>query len=311
MKKKIKWETIFNAQEEELKDFYSDARNESWKFFGRKLKVYYPSDNFPTISLTGIECSQNCLYCNKQYLKNMIQISNPEELINFSEKLEAKGGKGILLSGGYDINSITPLKSFTSAIKQIKTKTNLKINAHTGLIGIEQAKELHESGIDVISFDLVINNQVIKEILQSSKTGKEYIDSFQAIQKAGLNIVPHICLGLYYGTLEGNLEAITQAIKLNPELIVFLGLIPTKGTKMENSPVLRPELLGKIILFTRFLNPKIETSLGCMRVRLPEYEKLAVDAGINRIAVPKKNTIEYAQKEYKLLIERNDSCCAL
>ena len=80
---------------------------------------------------------------------------------------------------------------------------------------------------------------------------------------------------------------------------------------MENSAIIEPEILAKAMIYTRKKNPSIEQSLGCMRVRLPEYEKIAINTGINRIAVPKTKSLEYAKEQFNIEIEKMFSCCAI
>ncbi|HUU76714.1 MAG TPA: radical SAM protein [candidate division Zixibacteria bacterium] len=310
MKLKIDEKNIFNAASEKLDGYYHEARKLSWKYHGKQLKIYYPGKLFPSVSITGTSCAQNCLFCNKHYLEHMIHIADPETMKTFALKLAAKGGKGMLISGGYDEDSAIPLEPFLDVLSDIKNNTDLQLNVHTGLINKKQALAIKNAGIDVVSFDLVTDDEVIKEILQNNKRGKDYIDSFNALLQAGLKVIPHICLGLHYGTIKGNLEALKIALKANPELIVFLGLIPTKGTPMEDSATINPEILGKMLIYARLNNPQCEQSLGCMRVRLKEYEVKAIQAGINRIAVPKNNSLNLAEK-LGFEIKRVDSCCAL
>jgi uncharacterized radical SAM superfamily protein len=287
------------------------AREQSWKYFGKKLTAYYPSNQFPTISITGSSCDQNCLYCDKQYLKNMKEITTPEKLRIYAKKLVKKGGTGFLISGGFTKEAILPIEPFLDVIREIKETTQLKINLHPGLVNKNQAKAIAEAKIDTISFDLVTDDQVINEILQNNFKGKDYITSLDAMNSVGLTVIPHICLGLYYGSMRGNIEAIDAAIKYNPKLVVFLGLIPTKKTPMENSKTINPDDFQKVIVYTRLQQPKIQLSLGCMRVRLSIYEKKAIEAGINRIAVPKISSLSYAFEEFGISIEKINSCCSI
>ena len=118
-------------------------------------------------------------------------------------------------------------------------------------------------------------------------------------------------MGLYYGSEKGNLEALKAILERQPQKIVFLGLIPTKGTPMENSATIAPEFVARVLLWTRLTNPGVEQILGCMRVRDKELEQLALKAGINRIAVPKKETVVLAQKKYQLLFQKKVTCCAI
>ncbi|TFF84789.1 radical SAM protein [Candidatus Heimdallarchaeota archaeon] len=309
-KKLQKINELFTIPSEEVKPFINKAREMSWKEFGRKLKAYYPGRAFPSISITGEKCEQNCLYCNGHYLKGMKSIESPEALYDYALKLETKGGTGMLVSGGYTEEMKLPIEPFLEAIGKIKEETKLKINLHSGLVSKEEARALAEANIDIISYDLIADNKILEEILRNGKTTKEYIKSMENLLDVGLTVVPHICLGLYYGTNRGTKEAIDQALRYQPPLIVFLTLIPTKGTIMEETPPVGLDYLSRVLVYTRLKNPKTEQSLGCMRIRKKEYEKIALATGINRIAVPKSKTIEKAREKYQLKIIRNERCCA-
>jgi uncharacterized radical SAM superfamily protein len=302
---------IFNASIEEIQQKAEYSQRISWKNFGKKLKVFYPSRKFPTISITGSSCEQNCLYCNKHYLKQMIPITTPKKMIDFAKDLEKKGGNGFLISGGFTQESILPIEPFLETIQEIKRKTNLKINIHPGLINKQEAQAIFEAQIDAVSFDLITNNQIIDELLGNGYSGNDYLKTYDNMLSVGLKVVPHICLGLFYGTEKGNKEAINAALERNPKLIVFIGLIPTKNTPMEDSKTIDPTIFLKLLIYTRLKEPKVEQSLGCMRVRLPIFENYSIEAGINRIAVPKRRTLIYAKQTYGLDIEKINSCCAI
>lgn len=293
-----------------LDQLFQQARELSWNYHGKKLLGYYPGKSFPSVSVTGTNCSQNCQYCDGYYLQHMYPATTPKALEQFALQIAQKGARGMLLSGGYNQQGIVPLIPFLPTIKAIKEKTDLVINAHVGLVNNEQAKKIAETGIDFVSFDLITDNQVISEILRSDKTGEDYLTSYQALLNAKIDVIPHICLGLYYGTIKGNLEAIKAVTDYSPRLLVFLGLIPTKHSPMANSPTISPKLVAKILLWTRLNYPKIEQSLGCMRVRTKQIEELAVKAGINRIAIPKKSTLTFALEKYQLSIHQISACCA-
>ena len=241
----------------------------------------------------------------------MIPITKPKEMINFAFELEKKGGNGFLISGGFTKESILPIEPFLEIIQKIKDETNLKINIHPGLINKKEAQAIFKAKVDAVSFDLITDDQIIDELVGNGYKGNDYLKTYDNMLSVGLEVVPHICLGLYFGTNKGNIDAINEAIKRNPKLLVFIGLIPTKNTPMENSKIINPTTFLELLVYTRLKEPKVEQSLGCMRVRLPIFENYAIKAGINRIAVPKRKTIIYAKQTYGLEIEKISTCCAI
>ena len=109
----------FESMNNNFEEKVNEAREKSWELFAKKLKVYYPSKTFPTISITGTSCDQNCLYCNKRYLEHMFPIKSPEKLLIFARNHERKGGKGFLISGGFNKESILPIDPYLEIIKEI------------------------------------------------------------------------------------------------------------------------------------------------------------------------------------------------
>jgi len=307
----LKFTTIQTAPVEELERYYQQARQLSEKYFGTTLKAYYPSKAFPSVSLTGTFCAQNCLYCNKHYLQHMEALTTPKQLEAFAFKLAKRKGKGLLISGGYTTEAQLPIEPFLPTLAKIKRETDLIINLHPGLVTEQQAKAIAETGIDEISFDLVVNDEVIKETINPKLSGEDYRKAYTALKKAGLRVAPHITLGLFYGRRKGEIEALKTAFSYEPKLIVFLLLIPTKGTAMARAPLIAPDFLGKAMIFTRLNQPQIEQSLGCMRVRKEEYELIALKGGINRIAVPKEKIITLAQQKFQRIITTANYCCTI
>ena len=300
----------------DLKPFLKLAYNLKKKNFGNSLKIYIPNKRFPAISITGSECSLHCEHCNKKYLDGMKPILNNLELKTYLMDLHNKDGIGVLISGGCLPDGSVPLLDYLDSIKEIKENTNLIINAHTGLLSEETAKKLAEVGVDIVSFDVNMDDDIIKNIYHLDKDMDDYKRSIGYLHKYGINIVPHICVGLYYGKLHKELESI-KFIKesgINPSLIVLIALIPPKKSKTEFVG-LKPIDLAKIISIIRFVFPQSEISLGCMRPRgnvKVKIEKYAIEAGINRIEIPSKKTLKWAkERDPNTTYDFFSACCAI
>ena len=131
-----------------------------------------------------------------------------------------------------------------------------------------------------------------------------------------MNIVPHICIGLHYGKLHKELESL-KFIKesgLNPSLIVLIALIPPKNSKTK---FIRPKPIdiAKVISIIRFIYPRSETSLGCMRPRgavKVEIEKCAIRAGITRIEIHSKKNLKWIKVvDHDVNFNYLSACCAI
>ena len=161
---------------------YLELLENAQLYQNKKLKIYYPGNNFPSISVTGAQCDINCKYCNKKFLSHMLSAETPKDLFNICHNLNAKKAKGALISGGYNKRGVVPLKSFISTIEMIKNETDLTLNLHTGLVTKEEAELIASTGTTntIISFDLVQDNTVINDIigLPNTITAKSYEKSF-------------------------------------------------------------------------------------------------------------------------------------
>jgi uncharacterized radical SAM superfamily protein len=305
--------TLLNCSEEEFTDLLATAWSIRQKNFESVLYCFYPGNQFPAISITGSQCALHCKHCNKHYLSLMIPAERPEKLWEICKSLEATGKIGCLISGGYNEKAMLPFEQFIPVIKRIKDKTKLVLNVHTGLVTREIALQLGEAGVDIVSFDIVGDEKTIQEMYGLKKSPEDYLQSLEFLRDSKVRyIVPHICIGLNQGRLAGEVRALNLIREINPDLIVLLGLIPTKNTPIQNQPPPNPKEIAKIIATARLLFPTIPLSLGCMRPgRLVrnEIDKLAIQAGINRIEIPTQRAIQYAIKK-GLQIQKHSSCCA-
>ncbi|MFX1395098.1 MAG: radical SAM protein [Promethearchaeota archaeon] len=307
---------FLELQKEKLEPFFNFAQEITRKNFGNVLKIYVPNVRFHAISVTGSECALSCTHCNKKYLEGMKSITSDTDLYSYLLELYKNGGIGALISGGCDLDGSVPLIKFLDAVKKIKNETNLIINTHTGLLQEDTAKKLAEVGVDIVSFDINMDEDIIHNIYHLEKNVEDYKRAVKILKKYDLNIVPHICIGLYYGKLHKELDSI-KFIKesgMNPSLIVLIALIPPKNSTEKFE---RPDPLdiAKVIATIRFIFPNTEISLGCMRPRgdiKVEVEKRAIKAGITRIEIPSPHTLNWLKSfNPDISFQYYSACCAI
>ncbi len=307
---------FINIGYKELEPFLVLAQNITKKNFGNLLKIYNPTKRFPAISITGSECALECEHCNKKYLKGMKQVVDNRNLEQILIFLSKNNGVGALISGGSRYDGSVPILNFLDTIKKVKKETNLIINTHTGLLDQETAKKLADANVDIVSFDVNMDEEVIRNIYHLDIELSEYSRAIDLLKKYKLNIVPHICVGLHYGKLKKELDSIKfiKETEINPSLIVVIVLIPPKNSKIKfDTP--KPEDIAKIIALLRFIFPKTEISLGCMRPRgniKNKVEKYAIKAGITRIEIPSKASLQWLKNNNpEIQFKFFSACCAI
>lgn len=280
------------------------------------FRAYYVWPRFPSISMSGNTCALSCKHCNHIYLNDMQSLTTPEQLLETCREYDKNGAVGFLLSGGCDKNGeMLNLIKLLPVIKQIKEETNLIIKLHTGLVREDLAEDIVNAGIEIASVEVVGSDVTIREIFDFDATTDSFENTLQNLESAGMPfIVPHVCVGLHYGNLDGELDAL-EIIKnsCNPSSLVMIVFRPTKGTKLEQCKIPSPDNVSTVVQRAKEMFPSVDVSLGCIRPRAryrKEIEIAALEAGATRMEIPSKKTLQYA-KEMGYTIRSLDACCAL
>lgn len=86
----------------------------------------------------------------------------------------------------------------------------------------------------------------------------------------------HLTIGLKGGAIVGEYAAIDSLIAFQPASVIFLVLMPTKGTAYEGVPVVRIDEVESVFAYARLKLPTTDLILGCMHPRVAHYgEQLA------------------------------------
>jgi uncharacterized radical SAM superfamily protein len=275
---------------------------------------YYSSTltQFPTLSLTGTACALNCKHCEGKVLQTMQSADTPEKLITIAEKLKQQGALGFLLSGGCMPDGSIPLTGFIPAIEKIKQELGLTIFVHTGIIRLDVAAALKKAGVDAALIDIIGSDETIKQIGNLNVTVKDYANSLNALQQAGLNLVPHVIVGLHDGKLKGELDALKLIAAVKPSAIVIIAFMPIHRTSMEDVKPPQPVEIARVTAAARVMFPRTPLALGCVRPKgkhRAETDILALKAGADAIAFPNEEAVRYAEAQ-KIEFSFSSHCCA-
>ncbi|MCJ2534128.1 MAG: radical SAM protein, partial [Candidatus Thermoplasmatota archaeon] len=261
-------------------------------------------------------CALSCKHCNHTYLNDMQNLTEPDKLLNSCRRFADEGDVGFLLSGGCDKNgAMLNLRKLLPIVKQIKKETDLVVKLHTGLVDKELAEDIVAAGVDIASVEVVGSNETIQEIFDFNATVDSYANTLQNLEAAGMPyIVPHVCIGLHYGELNGEFHAL-EVIKnfCDPSLLVLIIFRPTKGTILEQCKIPSADDVSTVVEKAKELFPDKDVSLGCIRPRAKfreEIELAALKAGVTRMEIPSKNTLRCAS-EMGYSIKKIHACCAL
>ncbi len=276
--------------------------------------AYFSSSisDFPTISVTGRNCAMKCRHCGGVVLETMYPATTPNELIDLCDRLKTAGAKGCLVSGGCLPDGSVPLRGFTQAIGKVKDDTGLTVFVHSGIVNPSMARALEKARVDAVLIDVIGSNDTIKEICGLNVTVDDYAKSLKALNRAGMPTVPHVIVGLHYGKLMGEMDALQIIRRQDPAALVIIAFTPIRGTYMKDSRPPAPLDIARVLLAARLMFPDTPIVLGCMRPKgkhRNETDILAIKAGVDAIAFPTESSVKFAQDNgYK--VSFSPFCCS-
>jgi len=315
-------ETVWRMNEKELKElldadlFVSKSKRIHFyapSFMYYKTSYYHSSSkDFPTISVTGRGCALKCKHCGGKVLETMYPATTPRKLFDLCEQLNGKGALGCLISGGCLPNGSVPLGKFLDVIGRVKRELALTVLVHTGMINFHTAEALKKAKVDAALIDIIGSDETIRKIYNLDTTLNDYERSLEALDKAGINFVPHVIVGLHYGKLKGELNALRMISNYKPSALVIIAFMPIHGTEMEKVEPPKPTDIAKVTTAARLMFPKMPLALGCMRPKgkhRAEMDILAIKAGVNAIAFPEEEAIKFAEK-HGYEVSFSSVCCS-
>ncbi len=289
-------------------------------FFAPTLKRYETKEFsnsqdpvFAPISLTGPSCALNCKHCGGKLLESMYSAYSEKDLYDLVQKLSRKGLQGLLITGGSCIDGTIPMKPFFPTLRRIKEEMGIKLAAHTGLVDKDTAIQMKDI-FDVAMLDIIGREETIKEIYNLNKTPKDFYDSVEFLLQQEIAVVPHVVLGLHYGKILGELDAIRKLTSFNLSSLVIVIVEKLKGTDFEKMKIHPPTLneIKDIFVFTRESFPDTPLLIGCARPGGEMEKKIdvfAIKAGFNGIAYPSEAAIEFS-KTIGLQSRFSQFCCS-
>jgi uncharacterized radical SAM superfamily protein len=312
-----RWEEVKSWDFQALMD---KARELSWEIHGRRLQFFIPGQmyymgergKYPAISLTGTSCALNCDHCHRKILEGMIPAVEPESLQEVCLQLDVQGNTGVLLSGGSDMRGSLPWPKFLEAIQWVKQHTRLKITIHTGLIDETTALALKEAGIDEVLIDVIGSESTLRQVYHLGEGLEVMESSLEALAGTKIPLIPHIVVGLHYGKIKGEMHALEMVAKHPITALVIVVLKPIQETPMDGVIPPEPEDVARFVAAARLRLPRVPISLSCGRPlgqHRAETDILALEAGVNRIAMPAEEAVKKA-REMGLEIEFHKTCCS-
>lgn len=256
------------------------------------------SGAFPAFSITGGVCALNCKHCRAEILKPMLPTGGPELFEARVRSMIARQGlRGFLLSGGSNRDNEVPFDRYLPAIRRLKDDhPALEILVHTALVDRARAQALKAAGTDVAMLDIIGDQDTIREVYHLDKPVAAFEAALDNLVAAGLTVVPHVVIGLHFGTIRGERIALDIIARHKTAAAILVVLMPAFATP--GFGAVDPLAVAKLFGEARARLSDRLLLLGCARppgAARPLLDVAATLAGFDGIAYPADEAVRMAR----------------
>ncbi|WP_333839185.1 radical SAM protein [Pelomicrobium sp.] len=290
-------------------------------FYTPTFKAYSTSEiascgksAWPAVSITGAECKLACDHCKAKILEPMIPARTPDALWRVVNEQIAAGARGMLLTGGSNHRNEVEYGPFYPVIRRIKdTFPAFKIALHTALVNRDIARRMEDSGIDAAMMDVIGAQDTIRQVYHLRRDVEDFEASLACLTETSLKVVPHIVIGLHYGRLLGEWNALEMLKRHPPDALVLVVVMPFYAPAHRPFVTPDPKEVGAFFMDAREALPDTPILLGCARPAgraKTEIDVYAVLAGLNGIAHPADGMVELAVRLGRD-VRVTPACCSI
>lgn len=272
------------------------------------------ADAFPVFSVTGAACALNCEHCRAEILRPMIPAPTPSELECRVRELAAKKRlHGFLLSGGSNRRNEIAYERFLPAIERLKRDLpHLRIAIHSALVDRRRARAFADAGIELAMLDVIGSEETIRDVYHLDRPVADFATSLAALCESGMQVVPHIVIGLHYGRMLGERKALEICASLPIDALVLVVVMPVHARP---GTFATPDVheVAQFLFEARQRLPTVPVNLGCARpygLYRRTLDAYAVMAGLDSIAFPAEGALALARAIGRPIV-RSHACCAV
>jgi uncharacterized radical SAM superfamily protein len=322
------------AAVEELEDAGLDAalvaecEREAHRVVGREIRFSTPTfksysscelagcgkNSFPAFSVTAAGCALMCDHCQAKILEPMIPAVSPEMLDRtVRDMIEQQDLRGFLLSGGSNRRNEIRYERFYPVVERLKRDfPHLQIAIHSALLDAQRAKRMEAAGVDTAMMDVIGARETIAEVYHLERPVEDFEAALAALCSTSMEVVPHIVIGLHYGRLLGEPNALDIVSRHRIHSLVLVVVMPfyTKPG-MFQTPDARD--VGRLFLEARRRIAGRPVLLGCARpagMHRRATDAYAVMSGLDGIAFPAEGTLAVANAIGRPALQEH-ACCSI
>jgi lipoyl synthase len=271
-------------------------------------------NSFPSFSITAGACGLNCDHCRAEILKPMLAATSPAMLDQRVRHLVATQDlQGFLLSGGSNRRNEIPYERYYPVVERLKRDfPQMSIAIHTALTDEAGARAMEAAGVDTAMMDVIGAEETIRDVYHLDRPVEDFEATLAALCTTSMKVSPHIVVGLHYGRIVGEPNALDIVSRHAVEALVLVVVMPFYA-KPGLFAVPDTADVGRIFGEARRRLSDRQVLLGCARP--PGLHKRAVDAyavmaGLDGIAFPADGVVGVARAVGRPFHQEH-ACCSI
>ncbi len=233
-------------------------------------------------ALTVGGCTEDCAFCAQSSRHRADarrgEVLDDDQVISAAEQAAQNGAEsfGLVTSGCRPTASL--LERVIELARKLRRRVDVRLCAALGAIDVEQARPLHEAGIDRYNHNLETSAGFFPNIV-TTHTYADRLQTVAAVAESGLSI----CSGGIFGVGESWADRLDMAFALRdcrPDVVPLNFLHPIAGTPLEQAAPLPPMQILQIIAVFRFIFPAARIKVaGGREVNLRDLQSWMFFAG--------------------------------
>jgi uncharacterized radical SAM superfamily protein len=271
-------------------------------------------NSFPAFSITAAACGLNCDHCQKKILEPMIPATRPEILEQKVRRLiETEDLNGFLLSGGSNKKNEINYGRYLPVVEKLKEDfPELKVAIHSALLDERRARAMESAGVDTVMMDVIGAQETINEVYNLDRAVDDFEATLAALCTTSMEVTPHIVIGLHYGHILGEANALDIVSRYSVTALVLVVIMPFYA---KPGTFVTPDTadVGRIFGEARARLPQQQVLLGCARppgMHKRVTDAYAIMAGLDGIAFPADGAVSVAHTIGRPFTQAH-SCCSI
>ena len=232
-------------------------------------------------------CSEDCGYCSQSArFKTKLEkqpLMEVDVIIAEAKQAKVNGASRFCMGAAWRSPKAREFEQILDIIRAVKAE-NLETCLTLGMLDDQQAKQLHEAGLDYYNHNLDTSEAYYTKVV-STHTYQDRLDTLTSVRKANLKI----CCGGIIGMGEklkdrAELLQTLANLAIHPESVPINQLVPVAGTPLEHAEQLDSFAIVRCIAVARILMPISNIRLSAGRTEMSdELQTLCFLAGVNSV----------------------------